>query len=98
MERMEWTKDRVRELRLKMGWSVSDLARHLEVELSTVYGLEDGSCHQITEPLSSLLTLFWNQAEALSDEVILSAIAERELEILKANQLFQSDLQDKYFK
>lgn len=97
MERIEWTKDRVKELRLKMGWSSSDFARHLAVEVTTVHSLENGTFPNM-ESISSLLTLFWNQAENLSNEVLLSALAEQELEIMKANQLYQSDLLDKYFK
>jgi len=97
MEKIIWTKDRVKELRLRMGWSPSDFARHLEVELKTVHSIEDGTFTNI-DSISSLLTLFWNQAESLSDEVILSALAEQELEIMKTNQLYKSDLLEKYFK
>lgn len=96
MEEIQWTKDRVRELRLRMGWSPSDFARHLDVEVTTVQSIENGTFANM-DSISPLLTLFWHQAEHLSNEVILSALAEQELETLKTNQLYQSDLMDKYF-
>ncbi len=92
---MEWTKERIKELRLKMGWSHSDMARHLEIEVNTISDIENGAEKEFG-PICSKLTLFWNQAESISNEVILSALAEQVLESQKLSQLFQSELQDKY--
>lgn len=92
---MEWTKERVRELRLRMGWSQSDLARHLQVELESVSNLENGQSSDF-DPLKSQLTLFWRRAETLSEEVQISALAEKMIEDQNLIQLFQSDLEDKY--
>lgn len=92
---MEWTKERIKELRLKMGWSHSDMARHLEIEVNTISEIENGDEKEFG-PICSKLTLFWNQAESISNEVILSALAEQVLESQKLTQLFQSELQDKY--
>lgn len=92
---MEWTKERIKELRLKMGWSHSDLARHLEVKVNLISDIENGILSDV-DFMGSKLTLFWNQAEELSNEVFLSALAEQELESNKLSQLFQSELQDKY--
>lgn len=92
---MEWTKDRVKELRLKMGWSHSDMARHLSVGVNIITDIENGVQKEI-ETLSSALTMYWQQSENLSDEVLLSALAEQVLENEKLSQLFRSELQDQY--
>lgn len=92
---MEWTKERVRELRLRMGWSQSDLARHLQVELDSLNDLENKSS-TVVDSIKSKLTLYWRQAESLSEEVQISALAEKMIEDQNLSQLFQSDLEDKY--
>ncbi|MEY4615915.1 MAG: hypothetical protein RJB66_875 [Pseudomonadota bacterium] len=94
---MEWTKERVRELRLRMGWSQSDLARHLQVEVESVTKLENGGSSNF-DGIKSQLTLFWRRAESLSEEVQISALAEKMIEDQNLNQLFQSDLDDKYIE
>lgn len=94
---MEWNKERIRELRLRMGWSHADLARHLQVEVSTLTKIEDGNNVDF-DFLGSRLTLFWQQAESISNEVQYSALAEKFIEDNNLTQLFQSDLQDKYFE
>lgn len=94
---MEWTKERVRELRLRMGWSQSDLARHLQVEVGTINKLENGLKVEF-DCVRSQLTLFWRQAESISDEVQYSALAEKMIEDHNLSQLFQSELQDKYIE
>lgn len=94
---MEWNKERVRELRLRMGWSHSDLARHLQVEVNMVQQIENGLFVEL-DHVQSKLTLFWKQAEMLSDEVQFSALAEHIIEEQNLSQLFQSDLPDKYIE
>ena len=101
MERIEWTKDRVKELRLKMGWSPSDFARHLAVEVTTIHSLEAGTFPHM-DSISSLLTLFWNQAENLSTEVSLihqveSGHMKPDLNLaLKIGKYFEIRLVEKY--
>ncbi len=94
---MEWTKERVRELRLRMGWSQSDLARHLQVEVGTVSKIENG-LHVDFDCVRSRLILFWRQADSLSEEVHYSALAEKMIEDNNLSQLFQSELHDKYIE
>ncbi len=94
---MEWTKEKMRELRLRMGWSQSDLARHLEVDSQTINQIERGLSIDI-DNLRSKLTFYWRQAESISDEVQMSALAEKTLEAHNLNQLFQSELNDKYIE
>lgn len=94
---MEWTKERIRELRLRMGWSQSDLARHLEVSLPDLDLLELGADDQShLEGIRSRLTLFWKQAESNSEEVQMAALAEKIIEDQNLTQIFQSDFKSKY--
>jgi transcriptional regulator with XRE-family HTH domain len=92
---MEWTKERVRELRLRMGWSQSDLARHLEVEIGTIHNIETGQDVDF-DLVGSRLTLYWSQAESRSNEVQMSALAEQTIEENNLSQLFRSELHDKF--
>jgi transcriptional regulator with XRE-family HTH domain len=80
-----------------MGWSQSDLARHLQVEVGKVNQIENGNTADF-DWLRSRLTLYWRQAESLADEVQLSALAEKMIEDQNLSQLFQSELQDKYIE
>jgi hypothetical protein len=80
-----------------MGWSQTDLARHLEVEVGMVQQIEAGSFADLSH-VNSRLTLFWRRAETISDEVHLSALVEKMIEDNNLSQLFQSDLDDKYIE
>ena len=94
---MEWTKDRIRELRMRMGWSQSDLARHLQIGVESITHLENGAVADF-EVLKSKLALYWRQAESLSEEVQISALAEKVIEDKNLSQLFNSEIEieDKY--
>lgn len=70
-----WTKNTIKSLRLRLGWSQSDLARRLNCSLTEVGHWESG----ITTPPSKFINelfLVSKQAEACSHEVHCSPRAE----------------------
>lgn len=90
---MEWTKERIRELRLRMGWSQSDLARHTNTETGTIYQMEQGQASVITQ-IKPELDLLWHQAESLSQELRMMSQVERFLDVENRTQAFTSELGD----
>jgi transcriptional regulator with XRE-family HTH domain len=78
-----------------MGWSQSDLARHLEIEVDQLSIIEKGSDSDWS-PIKAKLTLYWLQAESIAEEVQISALVEKEIEERDLNQLFQSEINVKF--
>lgn len=72
---MNWDSDKIKSLRLRLGWSPSDLARRLNCESCIVAGWEKGS-----EPLEAVfsqeLDILLKQADSTADEVTGQALAE----------------------
>jgi transcriptional regulator with XRE-family HTH domain len=73
---MIWDAEKIRDLRLRMGWSQSDLARRLEVDSQSIGQLEMGLVEQTPKELSSRLDLLFKQAEASADGVSCNSLAE----------------------
>ncbi len=71
----EWNKEALRVLRLRMGWSKSDLARRLQCSSQDVDSLEEGKT-LIEISLKNQLELLLRQADACSDEVKYAPVAE----------------------
>ncbi|WP_413569532.1 XRE family transcriptional regulator [Bdellovibrio sp. HCB117] len=74
---LEWTKESLRTLRLRMGWSKSDLARRLHCSSEDVDSWEDG-VRLIETPIKSELEILLRQAEEACDEVKYAPFAENE--------------------
>ncbi|WII73474.1 helix-turn-helix transcriptional regulator [Bdellovibrio sp. 22V] len=74
---LSWDKEALRSLRLRLGWSRSDLARHLHCSSEQVELMEDGT-RQIDTSLRGQLELILRQAEACCDEVKFTPVAENE--------------------
>lgn len=72
---MEWDGLSIRELRLRMGWSASDLARRLQIEPNKINQFEAGLESPENSVLASL-DLIYKQAEASADDVSCESRAE----------------------
>ncbi|HPI41339.1 MAG TPA: helix-turn-helix domain-containing protein [Pseudobdellovibrionaceae bacterium] len=83
---MEWDKTRTRELRLRLGWTQSDLARRLQIQVQDIIEWELGKKnpnHGVVPEIEFLL----KQAEICSEEVQLAPRIENELEHQHLNQV-----------
>ncbi|MCE3009072.1 MAG: helix-turn-helix domain-containing protein [Proteobacteria bacterium] len=86
---MVWDSEKIRDLRLRMGWSISDLARRLQLDSQEVKSWEVGE----KEPASSqsqLLDLLNKQAEMAAEEISAQALAD---EYYKDSDAGQCDLE-----
>ncbi len=94
---MEWTKDSIRDLRLRMGWSQADFARRLNCEAKTVDQWERGLQNPISFVLSEL-ELLARDAEINSTEIICQSIAEGLLTTQAIDQIEFSEVQKEFEK
>lgn len=76
---LNWNKEAVRNLRLRLGWSRSDLARRLHCSSEEVESWEEGS-GEIELSAKGELEIILRQAEAYFDEVKCTPAAENECE------------------
>lgn len=74
---LRWNKQNVRSLRLRLGWSRSELAHRLHCSPAEVEGWEEGG-KKIDNARISDLELILRQAEACSDEVHYTPAAENQ--------------------
>ncbi len=72
---MDWDANKIRDLRLRMGWSSSDLARRLQIEASQIQKAEAGLENLESSVLDSL-DLIFRQAEASADQKSCESLAE----------------------
>lgn len=85
----EWNKENIRALRLRLGWSRSDMARRLKCELTDIVAWEDGSAELLFTPqIKGELALIYRQADECSDEVRFTPACENECD---KNALSQID-------
>lgn len=90
---MQWNKDKIRELRLRMGWSQSDMARRLQCETKDIECLEEGHqepCKVTLSELNSILMV----AEECSVEIHEQPMAEQVLDNSSLGQINYSELND----
>jgi transcriptional regulator with XRE-family HTH domain len=85
---MEWNAEKIRELRLRLGFSTSDLARRLHTESAAVKDWEAGEILPPPEQLQ-ILDLLSHHAEECAEEVVTCALAEQ---CLESDELGQIDL------
>lgn len=71
----EWTKENIRTLRLRLGWSQADLARRLSCSFTDVSTWESGE-NMPDSHVANELILIAKHADACSDEVLSSPIIE----------------------
>lgn len=82
----EWNRGTLRELRLRMGWCKSDLARRLHCSSLDIEMWEEGA-REIDAPILSELELLLRQAEAVSEEVKHMPIAENQCDLNDLEQI-----------
>lgn len=74
-----FTSQSIRHLRLRLGWSQGELARHLNCSVDQVLAFEEG--HLIPEAVfSSELEIIEKHADQLSEELHIQPIAENRME------------------
>ena len=81
-----WTANRIHSLRLRLGWSKSDLARRLDCNLETVNAWELSQMKPNSGHLP-MLEFIEKQAEYISLEVHVCPIAEHQLEKTSRSQI-----------
>jgi transcriptional regulator with XRE-family HTH domain len=72
---IEFSKDELRQLRYRLGWSQAEMARNLRVEMAVVSGCESGAVTLPAELKSSLIRIL-QQADSNADSCQRRAIAE----------------------
>lgn len=72
---MEWDGSKIRDLRLRMGWSQSDLARRLQIESKKISEFEMG-LELAPEEVESALDLLLKQADVTADGVSCGSLCE----------------------
>ncbi|WP_347356970.1 helix-turn-helix transcriptional regulator [Bdellovibrio sp.] len=78
-QKLDWNKESVHDLRLRLGWSRSDLARRLRCSSEDIEALETGR-RSVEGSLKGELEIILRQAEACCDEVMYTPAAEAELD------------------
>jgi len=77
-QQLEWNKENLRSVRMRLGWSRSDMARRLNCLCSDIESWEDGRTLVTTE-IKSDLEMILSQANFCNEEVRCSPVAEIEL-------------------
>lgn len=93
---MSWNSEKIRDLRLRLGWSLSDLARRLNCETAQVSIWEKGESAP-SDVYAQTLELISHQADESSEDVMSSALAEKFLEETELSQCDLNLVKDKYF-
>jgi ribosome-binding protein aMBF1 (putative translation factor) len=88
---LNWTSNRIHSLRLRLGWSCSDLARRLECTSMDVLKWEHQELFP-EEKYFSKLELIEKQAEEICHEVQICPIAESKLESSDKEQILLDEL------
>jgi ribosome-binding protein aMBF1 (putative translation factor) len=70
-----WNAEKIRDLRRRLGWSPSDLARRLKVESQIVIDWELGQSSPLAELVQNL-ELIAHQADFQADEIAQTPLAE----------------------
>lgn len=78
-QQLDWNKESLRDLRLRLGWSRSDLARRLHCSVGDIEAWEEGR-RTVESAICGDLEIILRQAEACSDEVKYTPAAENELD------------------
>ncbi len=86
-----WDKDSLRSLRLRLGWSKSDLARRLKCSIEQIDNWEEGS-QSIDSATKGELEIICRLCEEMSDELRVSPMSEVLLEQKALDQINFSQL------
>ncbi|MBK9323888.1 MAG: XRE family transcriptional regulator [Bdellovibrionaceae bacterium] len=89
----EWSKQSIRSLRLRLGWSQADLARRLSCACTDVDAWESGDI--LPNPLiANELIMIAKQAEACSEEIHASPLVETLCEKRALGQIDFSEFEE----
>lgn len=94
---MGWTIDKIRALRLRLGWSRAELGRRLGLDLQSIYALEDGSLSLNSELLVALDQLS-DAADAAGTRLRLNADAAFHFQNKERTQASAAELEGFAFK
>ena len=92
---MTWNGESVKSLRLRMGWSQSDLARRLNCDSNIVVNWENGK-EVPAGVLAEELDIFLKQADSSADEVSNYALAEFFLEESELQQCELKTVEERF--
>lgn len=85
----EWNKESIRTLRLRLGWSKSDIARRLKCSLQDIEIFEEGETSaqeltpeqaQVQSQIRSELEVMYRQCQECADEVKYTPLSELALD------------------
>jgi len=94
---MKWNPNNIRQLRLGMGWTQCDLARHLKTEMSLVKEWEAGTARP-DKNQTEQMTLLAKHAEFSSDVLSQTPLAELFLEESSLDQCELQTSKDKFIE
>lgn len=88
---LHWTSNRIHSLRLRLGWSCSDLARRLECSSLEVLKWEYQELNPEEKYLSKL-EFIEKQADEVSYEMLICPLAESKMDSLSQEQILLDEL------
>jgi DNA-binding XRE family transcriptional regulator len=92
---MNWDSEKIKELRRRLGWSFSDLARRMETPSQTVLGLENGDLLPSPEQIQ-VFDILQKQAEGAAQDTICASLADLYFEQNENGQITTQDLDRKF--
>ena len=93
--RMSWDAEKIRGLRLRMGWSQSDLARRLHTDTQRIGQWEMG-LEEIQEDITQILDFLHRQADVSADQVCCGSLAEILFDELDVPQVDSNSIRRKF--
>lgn len=94
---MEWDSVKIKELRKRLGWSFSDLARRIDDTSMTIVSLENGELLPTPEQVQ-IFDVLQRQADGASFDVSCAALADHFFEQTPTGQVDRQELSSKLNK
>jgi len=92
---MAWDAEKIRSLRLRMGWSQSDLARRLHIDSQKIGQWEMG-LEIIEDEISQALDLLHRMADVSADQTCCDSLAAIEFDLSEAPQVDINSIRRKF--
>lgn len=90
---MSWTQENIRFLRLRFGWSQSDLARRMVCKAEQIMAWEEGALVPELHH-KRLLDILDAHAQSTADEIRATTVAEQTLETTHHSQVNRNTLKE----